>query len=86
VAGLVIASRLTEDSNKTVLVIEAGATGDAVKSSIDVPGNAYYSSLLNTDYDWQYKTVPQTHLDQRVLDWPRGRVLGGSSAVNGLYL
>lgn len=86
VAGLVIASRLSEDQNKTVLVIEAGDTGDAVKSSIDVPGNAYYSSLLNTDYDWQYKTVPQTNLGNRVLDWPRGRVLGGSSAVNGLYL
>lgn len=48
-----IGSRLSEDTNKTVLVIEAGATGDEVKSSIDVPGNAYYSSLLNTDYDWQ---------------------------------
>lgn len=32
------------------------------------------------------KTVPQTNLGNRVLDWPRGRVLGGSSAVNGLYL
>jgi choline dehydrogenase len=40
VGGLVIASRLSEDMNKTVLVIEAGATGDEVKSSIDVPGNA----------------------------------------------
>jgi choline dehydrogenase-like flavoprotein len=85
-AGLVIASRLTEDTNKTVLVIEAGDTGYAVQPSIDVPGNAYYSSLLYTDYDWQYKTEPQVHLENRVLDWPRGRVLGGSTAVNGLYL
>jgi choline dehydrogenase-like flavoprotein len=82
----VLASRLTEDSNKTVLVIEAGNTGYEVQNKIDVPGNAYYSSLLNTDYDWQYKTAPQANLGNRVLDWPRGRVLGGSTAVNGLYL
>ncbi|KAI5453685.1 hypothetical protein NCC49_005505 [Naganishia albida] len=85
-AGLVLASRLTEDANKTVLVIEAGNTGYEVQNKIDVPGNAYYSSLLNTDYDWQYKTAPQANLGDRVLDWPRGRVLGGSTAVNGLYL
>ncbi|KAJ9120092.1 hypothetical protein QFC22_002990 [Naganishia vaughanmartiniae] len=85
-AGLVLASRLTEDANKTVLVIEAGNTGYEVQNKIDVPGNAYYSSLLNTDYDWQYKTHPQANLGNRVLDWPRGRVLGGSTAVNGLYL
>lgn len=85
-AGLVLASRLTEDANKTVLVIEAGNTGYEVQNKIDVPGNAYYSSLLNTDYDWQYKTAPQANLGNRILDWPRGRVLGGSTAVNGLYL
>ncbi len=85
-AGLVLASRLTEDQNKTVLVIEAGDTGYAVQQQISIPGNAYYSTLLYTDYDWQYKTVPQKNLQNRVLDWPRGRVLGGSTAVNGLYL
>lgn len=85
-AGLVMASRLSEDQNKTVLVIEAGDTGYAVQQSISVPGNAYYSSLLGSDYDWQYKTQPQTNLQNRTLDWPRGRVLGGSTAVNGLYL
>ncbi|KAG9123084.1 hypothetical protein FRC07_000258 [Ceratobasidium sp. 392] len=76
-AGLVLASRLTEDSNTTVLVLEAGASGDAVKSRIDIPGNAYYSSLLNTDYDWQYVTEPQAMLGNRQLPWPRGKVLGG---------
>lgn len=85
-AGLVMASRLTEDQNKTVLVLEAGDTGDAVASSIDIPANAYYSSLLGTSYDWKYTTVPQPHLGNRQLSWPRGKVLGGSSAVNGLYL
>ncbi|KAG9091485.1 hypothetical protein FS749_016519, partial [Ceratobasidium sp. UAMH 11750] len=85
-AGLVLASRLSEDANTTVLVLEAGASGDAVKSRIDIPGNAYYSSLLGTDYDWQYVTEPQARLGNRRLPWPRGKTLGGSTAVNGLYL
>ncbi|CAL1700471.1 unnamed protein product [Somion occarium] len=84
-AGLVLAARLSEDSNTTVLVLEAGDTGDAVKNSVDVPGNAYYSSLLGTSYDWQYTTVPQPNAGNRVLPWARGKLLGGSSAVNGMY-
>ncbi|THH29224.1 hypothetical protein EUX98_g4966 [Antrodiella citrinella] len=85
-AGLVLAARLSEDINTTVLVLEAGDTGDAVKSSIDIPGNAYYSSLLGSSYDWNYQTVPQPNAGKRSLPWPRGKLLGGSSAVNGLYL
>ncbi|KZT59087.1 GMC oxidoreductase [Calocera cornea HHB12733] len=85
-AGLVLASRLSEDANTTVLVLEAGDTGDAVRSSIDVPGNAYYSSLLGTTYDWQFTTVAQPALNNHEVAWPRGRVLGGSTAVNGMYL
>lgn len=83
---MTIAARLAEDANKTILVLEAGDTGDAVKESIDVPANAYYSSLTKTDYDWQYKTTPQVNLNNREIEWPRGKVVGGSSAVNGLYL
>lgn len=52
----------------------------------DIPGNAYYSSLLGTSYDWQYQTVPQANLKNRLIPWARGKVLGGSSAVNGMYL
>jgi choline dehydrogenase-like flavoprotein len=52
----------------------------------DIPGNAYYSSLLGTSYDWQYQTVPQPNLQNRQIPWARGKVLGGSSAVNGMYL
>ncbi|KAG8736384.1 hypothetical protein FRC10_009387 [Ceratobasidium sp. 414] len=82
-AGLVLASRLSEDANTTVLVLEAGASGDAVKPRIGesqsryIPGNAYYSSLLGTDYDWQYVTEPQARLGNRQLPWPRGKTLGG---------
>ncbi|KAI0306142.1 GMC oxidoreductase [Multifurca ochricompacta] len=84
-AGLVLGSRLSEDVDTTVLILEAGDTGDAVSSSIDIPGNAYYQSLLNTPYDWNYATTSQPNAGNRVLPWPRGKVLGGSSAINGLY-
>ncbi|KAI0820655.1 GMC oxidoreductase [Trametes gibbosa] len=84
-AGLAIASRLSEDSNTTVLVLEAGDTGDAVADSINVPVNAYYSGLPGTSYDWQYTTAKQPNAGGRALPWPRGKVLGGSSAMNGMY-
>ncbi|KAG6846157.1 hypothetical protein H0H93_015682, partial [Arthromyces matolae] len=85
-AGLTIASRLTENSDFTVLVLEAGQTGDAVAAdSINPPSGTYYNSLVGTSYDWQHKTVPQPNANSRVLSWPRGKVLGGSSAINGMY-
>jgi choline dehydrogenase len=103
-AGLVLASRLSEDANTTVLVLEAGDTGDAVANSIsmctlsalllafspckrpsDIPGNAYYQSLWNSSYNWNFSTISQPSAGNRVLSWPRGKVLGGSSAINGMY-
>ncbi|KAH8986115.1 GMC oxidoreductase [Lactarius akahatsu] len=84
-AGLVLASRLSEDANTTVLVLEAGDTGDAVAGSINIPGNAYYQSLWNSPYNWNFSTLGQPNAGNRVLPWPRGKVLGGSSAINGLY-
>ncbi|KAH9479094.1 GMC oxidoreductase family protein Mala s 12 [Psilocybe cubensis] len=86
-AGLVLASRLSEDSSKTVLVLEAGPNGDAVPTKLNVPSSTYYDSLLGSaPYDWVYKTVPQPNAGNRNLALPRGKVLGGSSAVNGMYL
>ncbi|KAJ3503766.1 hypothetical protein NMY22_g18134 [Coprinellus aureogranulatus] len=85
-AGLVLASRLSDDGKTTVLVLEAGDTGDAEKGKIDRPGLTYFTSLLNTQYDYAYKTVAQPSAGDRVMNWPRGKILGGSSAVNGMYL
>ncbi|KAL7930100.1 alcohol oxidase [Trichoderma chlorosporum] len=80
-AGLVLAARLTEDSTKRVLVLEAGEdlTADA---RLSVP--AMWPTLLNTDADWKFKTVPQAGLNNREISFPQGKLLGGSSAINGL--
>ncbi|KAK7060181.1 hypothetical protein VNI00_000946 [Paramarasmius palmivorus] len=85
-AGLVLASRLSEDSNTTVLVLEAGLSGDEVATQINEPANTYYNSVVGTEYDWSYTTAKQSGLGDRTTSWPRGKVLGGSSAINGMYL
>ncbi|KAF8316610.1 GMC oxidoreductase [Clavulina sp. PMI_390] len=85
-AGLVLARRLSEDANHTVLVLEAGDTGYAVQTRIDTPDDAYFSSLLGSSYDWAFTTVAQSNAGGRQLSWPRGKLLGGSTAVNGMYL
>mgnify|MGYP002722020936 FL=1 len=86
-AGLVVASRLTENPNITVAVIEAGTSGTAKNESEKIlpPAANLYNSPGQTYMNWHYKTVPQPQLNNRVAPWPRGKVLGGSSAINGLY-
>ncbi|KAG7098258.1 hypothetical protein E1B28_000220 [Marasmius oreades] len=85
-AGLALASRLSEDSNTTVLVIEAGDTGEAVQDKISIPSSTYFNSLTKSEYDWSYETTSQTNLGGLAVTWPRGKVLGGSSAINGMYV
>lgn len=78
-AGLVVAARLSEIPEITVGVVEAGpAAFDDL--SINIPGR--YGETLNTKYDWQFETTPQPGLAGRKLAWPRGKVLGGTSALN----
>ncbi|KAJ0114295.1 ryl-alcohol dehydrogenase protein [Diaporthe amygdali] len=79
-SGLVVASRLSEDVDKTVVVIEAGSDrqGD---TRIDTPG--LMTTLYDDpDYDWKHMTVPQSNVNNRQISWPRGKVLGGTSAMN----
>jgi choline dehydrogenase-like flavoprotein len=85
-AGLVVAARLAENSTTTVLVIEAGGTGDDVASTINHPGNAYYAGLVGSTHDWAWTTETQFNANNRVMSWPGGKLLGGSSAINGCYL
>ena len=78
-AGLVVATRLSEDPSITVGVLEAGfaAYNDP---RINVPGR--FGETLGTEHDWQFETTPQEALGNRSLLVPRGRVLGGTSALN----
>ncbi|KAJ4501807.1 hypothetical protein C8R41DRAFT_913089 [Lentinula lateritia] len=79
-AGLVLAARLTEMTNVTVGVIEAGflRVGDP---KVDTPA-FIGQGLLDPDYDWSFQTVPQTHVSERNIAISRGKMLGGSSGLN----
>ncbi|KZV68609.1 GMC oxidoreductase [Peniophora sp. CONT] len=78
-AGAVLANRLSEDPRTTVLLIEAGSS-DFENIKIEVPQDGH--ELSNTVFDWNFTTVPQPGLNGRALDYPRGHVLGGSTAIN----
>jgi choline dehydrogenase len=80
-AGCVLANRLTEDANVSVLVIEAGGPEEGVEA-ISTPLRLL--ELWNTKYDWAYFTAPQEHCNGRKIHWPRGRVVGGSGSLNGM--
>lgn len=77
-AGCVLASRLSEDPTIQVLLLEAGGSDSDLR--ITTPG--LMGTLWRTEFDWAYKTAPQSALDGREMYWPRGRVLGGCSSIN----
>jgi choline dehydrogenase len=80
-AGCVVAARLAEDPGARVLLLEAGADASAIEE-VRVP--AAYSRLFRSQYDWNYVTLPQERAAVRPIYWPRGKVLGGSSAINAM--
>jgi choline dehydrogenase len=80
-AGCVLANRLTEDPGVTVALLEAG--GRDTNPWIHVPAG-YFRNVTNPKITWQFASGPEPELGGRVVGWPRGRVLGGSSAINGL--
>ncbi|MGW0043260.1 GMC family oxidoreductase [Rhodococcus sp. NPDC003348] len=79
-AGCVLAARLTEDPDVSVLLLEAGGEDDA--DEIRIP--AAFASLFKTKWDWNYQTVPQKQLDSRSAYWPRMKALGGCSSMNAM--
>lgn len=80
-SGCVLANRLSADGRYSVLLLEAG--GRDVYPWIHVP-IGYGKTMFHTGVNWAYYTEPEPHLDGRRIYWPRGKVLGGSSAINGL--
>jgi choline dehydrogenase len=80
-AGSVVAARLSAQGACRVLLVEAGGA-DVDRPSMVEPGR--HRENWGTDADWQYRTVPQSHLDGRVVEWARGKVLGGSSTINAM--
>jgi choline dehydrogenase len=80
-AGCVLANRLTRDKNATVLLIEAGGKDDYMWIHIPV---GYLHCIDNPRTDWLYRTEPDAGLGGRTLLYPRGKVLGGSSSINGM--
>ena len=77
-AGCVVASRLSEDPEVSVTLLEAG--GSDRHMNVRIP--AAFSKLFKTDRDWNYSTTGQSLLGDRELFWPRGKMLGGSSSMN----
>ena len=81
-AGLVLAARLSEIPTVDVAVIEAG--GDH-SHDINILSPGLLTSLYgNPEYDWIYNSTPQVHMDGALISYPRGKQLGGSSAINYL--
>jgi len=79
-AGLTLATRLSQKfADDCILVIEAGPDGRN-EPGINIPGKR--GSTFGSKYDWNFTTVPQTHVANRTFHLPRGHVLGGSSALN----
>jgi pyridoxine 4-oxidase len=79
-AGAVLAGRLSEQPDLRIAVVEAG--GPAADPRIADPLG--WPALQGSDIDWGFATVPQRHTGGRIHPWPRGHVLGGSSAINAM--
>jgi choline dehydrogenase len=79
-AGCVLAARLSADPDVKVLVLEAGPPDEAM----EIHAPAAMNRLYQSNYDWNYQTVPQHRAAGRTVYWPRGRTLGGSSSINAM--
>ena len=80
-AGCVLANRLTEDPGTTVALLEFGGSDSSIfiqmPTALSIPMNM-------KKFNWFYESEPEPHLDNRRMHCPRGKVLGGSSSINGM--
>ena len=80
-AGALLANRLSADPNNKVLVIEAGPDSQNLWIRLPI---GYYKTMSNPKISRAFSTEPSEKTGGRKINWPRGCVLGGSSAINGL--
>ncbi len=80
-SGCVLANRLSSNPKCEVLLIEAGGKDSNPWLHLPI---GYFKTMHDPKFDWCFKTEPDAGLNNRSIEWPRGRVLGGSSALNGL--
>jgi choline dehydrogenase-like flavoprotein len=80
-AGCIVANRLSADPGKRVLLLEAGGRDNWIWFHIPV---GYLFAIGNPRSDWMFKTEPEAGLNGRALAYPRGKVIGGSSAINAM--
>ena len=80
-AGCVLANRLSADGRSNVLLLEAGPPDTYPWIHIPI---GYGKTMLHPVLNWGFNTEPNEHMNGRQVYWPRGRTLGGSSAINGL--
>jgi choline dehydrogenase len=80
-AGCVLANRLSADPGCRVLLVEAGGEGGHFWLRLPV---GYFRTIYDPRFTWQFPLEPQAATGSRAISWPRGKVVGGSSAINGL--
>lgn len=81
-AGCVVAARLSEDPKNKVLLLEAGGKDDHIFLKMPL---AFLKAMPDPRFNWTYWTEEEPHLDGRRMPLPRGRVMGGSGSINGMF-